>query len=165
MCCLFLPRDVLWPVMRWGQATSSAWLEDVAWVRRVHAVGEGTPDLGYRQQSCCLCCYLFIFNCSVSLHAYYIYMIHKIYVLMINIVMDIFDITISMVNYLLYFVIVMLIYEIKMIWKMPIILTGITYAIILLEPRERSCLPAHKVASPNFGSKHWRFLIPTSPLV
>jgi hypothetical protein len=33
----------------WGQAPSSAWLGDVAWVRRLHAVGEGTPDLGYRQ--------------------------------------------------------------------------------------------------------------------
>jgi hypothetical protein len=35
--------------MRWGQAPSSAWLGDVAWVRHLHAVGEGTPDLGYRQ--------------------------------------------------------------------------------------------------------------------
>jgi hypothetical protein len=41
-------------------------------------------------QSCCLCCYLFIFNCFASLHAYYIYMIHKIYVLMIHIVMDVY---------------------------------------------------------------------------
>jgi hypothetical protein len=43
-------------------------------------------------QSCCLCCYLFIFNCSISLYAYYIYMIymiHMFYVLMIHIVMDI----------------------------------------------------------------------------
>jgi hypothetical protein len=37
------------PPMRWGQALSSAWLGGVAWVRRLHAVGEGTPDLGYRQ--------------------------------------------------------------------------------------------------------------------
>jgi hypothetical protein len=46
-------------------------------------------------QSCCLCCYLFIFNCSVSLCAYciyMIYMIHMFYVLLIHIVMDIFDI-------------------------------------------------------------------------
>jgi hypothetical protein len=69
-------------------------------------------------QSCCLCCYLFIFSCSIiidvqCLYAYYIYMIHMLYVLMIHIVMDIFEITFS---------IVMLIYEIKMIWKMPIIL-------------------------------------------
>jgi hypothetical protein len=42
---------------------------------------------------------------------------------MIHIVMDIFEITISMVNYLLYVIIIMLIYGIKMIWKMPIILT------------------------------------------
>jgi hypothetical protein len=34
---------------RWGQAPSSAWLGDVAWVRRLHAVGEGTPNLGYQQ--------------------------------------------------------------------------------------------------------------------
>jgi hypothetical protein len=74
-------------------------------------------------QSCCLCCYLFIFNCSVSLHAYYIYMIHKIYVLMIHIVMDIFEITISLVNYLLYVIFIMLIYGIKTIWEMPIFLT------------------------------------------
>jgi hypothetical protein len=61
-------------------------------------------------QSCCLCCYLFIFNCSVSLYVYRIYM-------------DIFEITIFMVNYILYVIIIMLIYGIKMIWKMPIILT------------------------------------------
>jgi hypothetical protein len=52
-----------------------------------------------------------------------IYMIHMICVLMIHIVMDIFEITISMVNYLLYVIIVMLIYGIKMIRKMPTILT------------------------------------------
>jgi hypothetical protein len=52
-------------------------------------------------QSCCLCFYLFIFNCSVSLYAYRIYMIHMLCVLMIHIVMDIFEITISMVNYIL----------------------------------------------------------------
>jgi hypothetical protein len=77
-------------------------------------------------QSCCLYCYLFIFNCSVSLYAYriyMIYMIHMLCVLMIHIVMDIFEITISMINYLLYVIIIMLIYGIKMIWKMPIILT------------------------------------------
>jgi hypothetical protein len=34
---------------RWGQASSSAWLGDVVWVRRLYAVGEGTSDLGYRQ--------------------------------------------------------------------------------------------------------------------
>jgi hypothetical protein len=53
-------------------------------------------------QSCCLCCYLFIFSYSVIIHVpclytYYIYMIHM---LMINIVMDIFDIMISMINHL-----------------------------------------------------------------
>jgi hypothetical protein len=65
-------------------------------------------------QSCCLCCYLFIFSCSIIIHvpclyAYYIYMIHMLYVLMIYIGMDIFEITISMINYLLYVIIIMLI--------------------------------------------------------
>jgi hypothetical protein len=58
-------------------------------------------------QSCCLSCYLFIFNCSDSLYAYriyMIYMIHMICVLMFHIVMDIIEITISMVNYLLYII-------------------------------------------------------------
>jgi hypothetical protein len=49
------------------------------------------------------------------LYAYYIYMIHTFYVLMIHIVMDIFDIMISMSNNLLYVIIIMLIYGIKMI--------------------------------------------------
>ena len=78
-------------------------------------------------QSCSLCFYLFIFNCSVSLHVYRIYMIyiiHMLYVLMIHIVMNIFNIIISMINHLLYAIIIMLIYEIKMIWKMPIFVTG-----------------------------------------
>jgi hypothetical protein len=50
-------------------------------------------------------------------------MIHMFYVLMIQIVMDIFDIMISLINHLLYVIIIMLIYGIKMIWKMPIFLT------------------------------------------
>jgi hypothetical protein len=79
-------------------------------------------------QSCCLCIYLFIFSCSIiilvpCLYAYYIYMIHMLCVLMIHIVMDIFEIMVSMINYLLYVIIIMLIYGIKMIWKMPIVLT------------------------------------------
>jgi hypothetical protein len=49
-----------------------------------------------------------------------------IYVLLIHIDMDQFDITISMINYLLYAIIIMLIYGIKMIWKMPKFLT-LTY--------------------------------------
>ena len=58
-------------------------------------------------QSCCLYCYLLIFSCSVIIHepclyTYYIYMIHMLYVLLIHIGMDQFEITISMVNYLLY---------------------------------------------------------------
>jgi hypothetical protein len=50
-------------------------------------------------------------------------MIHMLYVLLIHIGMDQFEITISMVIYLLYVIIIMLIYEIKIIRKMPIILT------------------------------------------
>jgi hypothetical protein len=38
--------------MRWGQAPFPAWQGDVAWVRRLHAIEEGTPDLGYRQSHC-----------------------------------------------------------------------------------------------------------------
>ena len=75
-------------------------------------------------QSCYLCFYLFIFNCSVSLHVYRIYMIyiiHMLYVLMIHIVMDTFDV---MINYILYVIIIMVIYGIKMTWKMPITLTS-----------------------------------------
>jgi hypothetical protein len=83
-------------------------------------------------QSSCLYCYLFISSCSViihepCLHTYYIYMIymlHMLCVLMIHIVMDIFEIAISMGNYLLYVIIIMLIYGIKMVRKMPIILTN-----------------------------------------
>ena len=81
-------------------------------------------------QSCCLCFYLFIFNCSVSLYVYriyIIYMIHMLCVLMIHIVMDMFEIMISMVNYLLYVIIIIVIYGIKMIRKMPIILTTLTH--------------------------------------
>jgi hypothetical protein len=44
-------------------------------------------------------------------------MIHMLYVLMIHIVMDIFEITISMINYLLYVIIIMLIYRIKIMSK------------------------------------------------
>jgi hypothetical protein len=79
-------------------------------------------------QSCCLCCYLFIFICSIIIHvpclyAYYIYMIHMLYVLLIHIVIDIFEIVISMIKHILYVIIIMLIYGIKIIWKMPIFLT------------------------------------------
>jgi hypothetical protein len=75
-----------------------------------------------------LYCYLLIFSCSViinepCLYTYYVYMIHMLYVLLIHICMDQFKITISMVNYLLYVIIIMLIYGIKIIRKMPIILT------------------------------------------
>jgi hypothetical protein len=46
-----------------------------------------------------------------------------LYVLMIHIVMDIFKIVISMIKHILYVSIIMLIYGIKMVRKMPIILT------------------------------------------
>jgi hypothetical protein len=49
---------------------------------------------------------------------------------MIHIVMDIFEITFSMIDYLLYVIIIMLIYGIKMIQKMPIILTTF-YSILI----------------------------------
>ena len=57
------------------------------------------------------------------LYVYYIYMIHTFYILMFHFVMDIFDIMISMINHLLYVITIMLIYGIKIIWKMPIFLT------------------------------------------
>ena len=60
---------------------------------------------------------------AASIPPYYISMIHMLYVLLIHIGMDQFEITISMVNYLLYVIIIMLIYGIKIIRKMPIILT------------------------------------------
>jgi hypothetical protein len=44
-------------------------------------------------------------------------------VLMIHIVMDIFEIMLYMFDYLLYVIIIMLIYGIKIIRKMPIFLT------------------------------------------
>ena len=68
---------------------------------------------------------LFSFTCLVCFHAYayMIYMLHKFYVLLIHIVMDIFEIMVSMVYYPLYVIIIMLNYGIKMIWKMPIYLT------------------------------------------
>jgi hypothetical protein len=89
-------------------------------------------------QSFCLYCYLFISSCSAINHEpclytyfiYMIYMLHMLAVLMIHIVMDIFEITFSMIDYLLYVIIIMLIYGIKMIQKMPIILTTF-YSILI----------------------------------
>jgi hypothetical protein len=68
-------------------------------------------------QSFCLYYYLFTFSCSVIIHepclcTYYIYML---YFLLIHIVMDIFEIVISMIKHILYVIIIMLIYGIKMI--------------------------------------------------
>jgi hypothetical protein len=47
---------------------------------------------------------------------------------MFHIVMDIFDIMIFMINYTLYVIIVMLIYGIKIIWKIHIFLTAASRA-------------------------------------
>jgi hypothetical protein len=52
-----------------------------------------------------------------------IYMLHMLCVLMIHIVMDIFEIMLFMSDYLLYVITIMLIYGIKLVRKMPIILT------------------------------------------
>jgi hypothetical protein len=52
-----------------------------------------------------------------------IYMLHMLCVLMIHIFMDIFEIMLSMFDYLLYVIIIKLIYGIKMVRKMPIFLT------------------------------------------
>ena len=101
-------------------------------------------------QSCYLCFYLFIFICSVSIHVYRIYMIyiiHMLYVLLIHIGMDQFKITISMVNYLLYVIIIMLIYGIKIIRKMPIILTWSTSNRSTLVSRTFSNFPAIPVVA------------------
>jgi hypothetical protein len=75
-------------------------------------------------QSLCLYYYLFTFSCSIIIHetCLYTYYIYMLYVLLIHIGMDQFKITISMVNYS-YVIIIMLIYGIKMIRKMPINLT------------------------------------------
>jgi hypothetical protein len=86
-------------------------------------------------QSYCLCCYLFIFSCSIIIHvpylyAYYIYMIHMFHVLLIH--MDIFEIMISMIKHILYVIIIMLIYGIKIIRKMPIFLTYSTTILCIL---------------------------------
>jgi hypothetical protein len=53
-------------------------------------------------------------------------MIHMFYVLLIHIVMDIFEIVISIFKHILYVIIIMLIYGIKIIWKMLIFLTTLT---------------------------------------
>jgi hypothetical protein len=59
--------------------------------------------------------YLSVIIHEPCLYTYYIYMIHMLYVLLIHIGMDQFEIMISMVKYLLYVIIIMLIYRIKII--------------------------------------------------
>ena len=49
---------------------------------------------------------------------FYMFMDHMFYI-----PMNMFNIMISMINYIIYVIIIMLIYGIKMIWKLPIILT------------------------------------------
>jgi hypothetical protein len=61
------------------------------------------------------------------------------YVLMFHIVMDIFEIMISMINHLLYVITIMLIYGIKIIWKMHIFLIGKN--IVDRQPVEKSVRP------------------------
>jgi hypothetical protein len=56
---------------QWGQALFPAWLGDVTWVRRLHVVEEGTPDLGYRQRvntirRCRACCSSFLEYIKIS---------------------------------------------------------------------------------------------------
>jgi hypothetical protein len=51
-------------------------------------------------------------------------------VLMIHIVMNIFEIMLSMFDYLLYVITIILIYGIKMIQKMPIVLTDMSWVLI-----------------------------------
>ena len=59
-----------------------------------------------------LCFYIF------NNHMFYMFMDHMFYI-----PMNMFNIMISMINYIIYVIIIMLIYGIKMIWKLPIILT------------------------------------------
>jgi hypothetical protein len=70
-------------------------------------------------------------------------MIHMLYVLLIHIGMDQFEITISMVNYLLYVIIIMLIYGIKIIRKMPIILTTTMRLFVKVHPASKEHHAAH----------------------
>jgi hypothetical protein len=107
-------------------------------------------------QSCCLYCYLLIFSCSAIIHepclyTYYIYMIHMLYVLLIHIGMDQFKITISMVNYLLYVIIIMLIYGIKIIRKMPIFLTHL----VCLRHEEEACILKMKLPVIAYTESKW----------
>jgi hypothetical protein len=80
------------------------------------------------------CCHMFIavvrymFCLTIMLHisCFHVlnnHMLHMIIDHMFYIVMDMFDIKISMVNNLLYVIIITLICEIKMTWKLPNILT------------------------------------------
>jgi hypothetical protein len=59
-------------------------------------------------------------------------MLHMLCVLMIHIVIDIFEIMLSMFDYLLYVIIIMLIYGIKRVRKMPIILTRVPIRGVIL---------------------------------
>ena len=73
----------------------------------------------------CISCHLFlsVIIHESSSHAFHLYMFHMIYDLACIFTMDIIDIMITMINNSLYVIIMMLIYGIKMTWKLPIILT------------------------------------------
>jgi hypothetical protein len=90
-------------------------------------------------QSCCFTwCLMFIavmryMSCLTVMlhiscfHVFNNHMLHMIIGHMFHIVMDMFDIMISMVNNLLYVIIITLICGIKMTWKLPNILTVFFY--------------------------------------
>jgi hypothetical protein len=69
MCCLSYHMAPFGLPMRWGQAPFPAWLGDVARVRRLHAVEDGTPDLGYRH----IYIYIYIYNMYTIKLFYVIY--------------------------------------------------------------------------------------------
>jgi len=82
-------------------------------------------------QSCCfVCSFMLVADMKyISFHVFLfvmihdLHMFHMIYDLACSFTMDIIDIMISMINNSLYVIIMLLIYGIKMTWKLPIILT------------------------------------------
>jgi DMSO/TMAO reductase YedYZ heme-binding membrane subunit len=71
-----------------------------------------------------------------------LFMFLFVYFQLFHIVMDTFDV---MINYILYVIIIMVIYGIKMTWKMPIILT-----VVVVERERERCSCICNSASP-FG--------------
>ena len=74
----------------------------------------------------CMLCHLFLFVMihESSSHASDLHMFHMIYDLACIFTMDIIDIMISMINISLYVITMLLIYRIKMTWKLSIMLTA-----------------------------------------